>query len=125
MWFWWFILLCDLLIPVIMFVGGLVMVKHCPRQINGLLGYRTARSMVNMDTWKFAHTYCGKIWWKAGAILSVLTAGVHLPFYHSGEDVLGILSMVVMFLQLAVLLLSLIPTERALKKTFHDDGSRR
>ncbi|MDO4554333.1 MAG: SdpI family protein, partial [Lachnospiraceae bacterium] len=28
--------------------------------MNGLKGYRTSRSMKNMDTWKFAHEYSGR-----------------------------------------------------------------
>ena len=52
MWFWWVMLFCDLLIPVTMLIGGRAMWKHCPNSINGLFGYRTHRSMKNMDTWK-------------------------------------------------------------------------
>ena len=60
--FWWFMLICDLIIPIVMLIGGRMMWKHCPKHINGIVGYRTARSMKNMDTWKFAHDYCGKLW---------------------------------------------------------------
>ncbi len=64
MWFWWFMLICDLLIPITMLIGGRMMWKHCPKRINGMAGYRTTRSMKNMDTWRYAHDYCGKLWWK-------------------------------------------------------------
>ena len=49
MWFWWFMLICDLIIPVVMVISGRMMWKHCPKHINGMLGYRTTRSMKNMD----------------------------------------------------------------------------
>ena len=58
--FWWFMLICDMIIPIVMVIVGRMMWKHCPKHINGMLGYRTTRSMKNMDTWKFAHDYCGK-----------------------------------------------------------------
>lgn len=125
MWFWWFILICDLLVPVTMFVGGLIMAKHHPKEINGLLGYRTARSMQNMDTWKFAHNYCGRIWWKVGLITFVITILSHLPFYNSNEDVIGIISLVVMTVQIITLIIPIFITENALKKTFNEDGTRR
>ena len=64
MWFWWFMLICDMIIPIDMVIVGRVMWKHCPKHINGISGYRTTRLMKNMDTWKFAHDYCGKLWWK-------------------------------------------------------------
>ena len=57
--FFWVLFACCLLTPVIMLLAGWMMWKHCPREINGLLGYRTARSMKNQDTWRFAHAYCG------------------------------------------------------------------
>ena len=53
MWFWWFMFCCDILIPVTMIACGWMMWKYCPKNINGLVGYRTSRSMRNMDTWKF------------------------------------------------------------------------
>ena len=77
---WWFILICDLLIPIVMILAGIIMWKHAPKQINGLLGYRTTRSMKNMDTWKFAHDHCGRLWWKIGLILLIATIPAHLPF---------------------------------------------
>ena len=53
---------CDLIVPIVMIIGGRMMWKHCPKSINGIVGYRTHRSTKNMDTWKFAHEYCGKLW---------------------------------------------------------------
>lgn len=41
--FWWFMLICDMLIPVVMIIVGRMMWKHCPKSINGMLGYRTTR----------------------------------------------------------------------------------
>ena len=125
MWFWRFILLCDLIVPVIMFVGGIIMSNHCPNHINGLFGYRTARSMKNMDTWKFAHEYCGRIWRKVSLISFFITILMHLPFYHSNEDTIGVLSLVVMFFQIISLIVPIFLTEKALKRTFNEDGTRR
>ena len=125
MWFWWFMLICDLLIPAVMLIGGRAMWKHCPKQINHFLGYRTTRSMKNMDTWRFAHEYCGRLWWKIGCIMLVPSFLIHIPFYHSSESVLGILGMVLMTVQCIVIIAPIFPTEAALKKTFHEDGTRR
>ena len=124
MWFWWFIFLCDLLVPVIMFIGGIIMSRHCPSHINGLLGYRTARSMKNMETWKFAHEYCGIIWRKVGLIALIISVLVHLPFYHSNEDVIGILSLVVVLIQTIVLIIPIYLTEMALERTFDEEGNK-
>lgn len=104
---------------------GRWMWKHPPKEINAFLGYRTPRSMVNMDTWNFAHHHCGKRWWIIGWILLLPTALIHIPFYGKGEDTIGWMCIGVLAVQLTVLIASIFPTERALKKTFREDGTRR
>ncbi len=123
--FWWFMLLCSLLTPVLMIVGGRLMWKRCPKKINHFIGYRTVRSMKNMDTWTFAHEHIGRTWWKVGWILLWPTFSLHLPIYGASESVVGVAGTVWLVIQLIVLLVSILPTERALKNTFHDDGSRK
>ena len=125
MWYWWVMLLCDMIVPVVMVVAGIIMLKHCPKKINMLLGYRTTRSMVNMDTWRFAHHHCGRLWWRIGLIMLILSALAHIPFYQSSEAVIGTFASVLCWVQVAILVVSVFPTERALKKTFNDDGTRK
>ncbi len=120
--FWWFMFACIMLIPAMMVIAGYIMWKHCPREINSVLGYRTRRSMMNMDTWKFAHDYCGRLWWKLGWILVIPTVVAQIPFVKGTENKVGMVSVVITFVQSVVLLLSLIPTERALKKKFDENG---
>lgn len=123
--FWLFMLICDLLVPIIMIVGGRIMWKHCPKHINGIYGYRTTRSMKNMDTWKFAHEYCGKLWWKIGWIMIILSALIYIPLYHSDNNVIGIAGVVLITIQCITLIASIYPTEKALKEHFNDDGTRK
>ncbi len=122
--FWIFMYICTLFVPAVMIFAGRMMWKHTPKEINGLIGYRTSRSMKNMDTWQFAHEYAGKLWWKAGwALLAVST--VILPFFIGrGEDVIGLAGAAVTVLQTAVMIILIFPTEKALKKNFDEDGNR-
>ena len=124
MWFWWFMFICNLMIPFIMIVLGKWMWKHCPQSINVVLGYRTERSMKNMDTWKFAHEYCGKLWWKMGWITLIPTILLQIPFFYSNEDVVGTVGSIICNVQVFLLIVSIFPTETALKKTFDEDGTR-
>ncbi|MBQ4158297.1 MAG: SdpI family protein [Clostridia bacterium] len=112
--------LTDLLIPVIMVLAGYLMHKHPPKNINWVVGYRTARSMRNTDTWVFANKKIGEIWVKAGAIALIASIAVQIPFLFLSVDAFAIMSVVLLFAQLAVLLISIIPVERALKKEFSD-----
>ncbi len=125
MWFWWFMFVCDLIIPLVMLIAGRIMWKYCPKDINYIFGYRTTRSMKNIDTWKFAHDYCGRLWWKLGLIMLISSALIHIPFYHSDKNMIGMVATILMTIQIVVLIASIFPTEHALKKTFDDDGMRR
>ena len=125
MWLWWFWLICDLFIPLVMIVVGRMTWKHCPKNINSLIGYRTTRSMKNMDTWKFAHEYCGKLWWKLGWLIMILTALMYIPLYQGNDNIIGIAGVVLITIQCTVLIISIYPTEKALKEHFTDDGTRK
>lgn len=76
--FWFFMLAMNLIIPLSMIFLGKYFSKHAPGQINMLFGYRTARSMKNQDTWQFAHHYFGKLWFKMGLWMLVLTVAAML-----------------------------------------------
>ncbi len=123
--FWLFMLVMDLLIPAIMAVFGLRFLKNPPKEINTLYGYRTARSMKNRDTWDFAHRHCGTLWRNLGLVLLPLSVLAMLPAWGKDIGTVALFGCVVCIVQTAVLLGSIVPTERALKKTFDDLGNRR
>ena len=120
MWFWWFILLCDMLVPVTMVVAGRMMWKHCPKNINGIIGYRTPRSMKNKETWRFANEYCGRLFFKSGLVMVVPSVLVHVPLYPCDEETIRTASLIIVAVQIIVLVASVIFTEAALKKAFND-----
>lgn len=101
------------------------MYKNPPKEINGIVGYRTTMSMKNMDTWLFAHNYCGRLWIKLGLILLIPTVIAQIPFIHSSDDVIGIVTLILDGIQLLVLIGSIVPVEKALKNTFDANGMRR
>lgn len=125
MYFWWFMFVCNLLYSVMMIAGGWFMWKHCPSKINSIVGYRTRRSKQNRETWKFAHENCGKRWWKIGWIMLLTTILVQIPFYGKDDQAVGNLGLAICIVECTILLLSILPTEKALKEHFTDDGRRR
>lgn len=125
MWFWFYMFAMNNLIPVIMLVIGIWFSKHPPRKINAAAGYRTSRSMRNQETWDFAQNYCGVLWKKLGWIMlpvSVIVAGAT---YGMSEDGIGMVSLILIHIQLAVLLGSIYPVEKALKNTFDEEGNKK
>ena len=125
MWFWWFMFVCDLLIPILMIISGRIMWKHPPQKINGILGYRTTRSMKNKDTWEFAHNYCGKLWWKTGFMLLIPSAIIHFPFYNRTETEIGIIGSILCTMQCVVMIVPIFLTEQAINRTFTDECIRK
>ena len=123
--FWVFCLAMDLLIPAVMLLLGRRFLTKPPRTINGTYGYRTRRSMKNQATWDFAHRTCGRLWSRLGLVLLPLSALVMLPVLGADAGTVGLWCGTVVLVQTAVLLGSLFPVERALKKEFDQFGRKR
>lgn len=113
-------LLLLLMVPIITLITGYLMHRHTPKSINALVGYRTSRSMINQDTWNFANKYCASLWIKLGVVSSIVSILIFIVF-----DINEFISIVIILIQTFLLLLSIIPVEKALKNTFDDDGNRR
>lgn len=123
--FWIFMLIMDLLIPVVMMLLGKLFSIRVPRNINFLYGYRTAMSMKNMDTWTFAHKHCGRNWFSVGLVLLPLSAVAMLLLLGQDDETIGIWGAIICLLQVLVLIIAIFPTERALKQKFDKDGNPR
>lgn len=123
--FWIFIFIMLLIIPLTMILFGRYFIKSVPKKINDVFGYRTTMSMKNMDTWTFAHTHCGKLWYNLGRILLPITTLPMLFVIGKGVDEVGYFSLIFNVIQISCLVGSIFPTERALKKTFDENGIRR
>ena len=113
--FWLFCTASSLLIPLVMLLFGRRFLTRPPKSINSLYGYRTARSMKNPQTWDFAHRVCGKLWSRAGAVMLL----------GRGTEETGMWCIPVTGVQLAVLVGSMFPVERALKENFDQFGRKR
>ena len=123
--FYIYMLLTSLLIPVIMLVFGWIFRCQAPKKINVWYGYRTARSMKNEDTWVFAHQHIGRTWLIVGAVMLMISVIPMIAVYGKDVDTVSVVSLVLTVVQLIPLIVSLIPTEQALKKTFDDNGIRK
>ena len=123
--FWLFVTAMDLLVPAIMLYFGWRFQKKPPEKINQIYGYRTARSMKNQETWRFAHETCGRLWVRLGAVLLLLSLAAAAMTFGSGVETAGIVSAVVVVVQMVVVIGSIVPVERALKRNFDDQGRKR
>ena len=122
--FWIFMLVMDLLIPFTLIGFGKCFLKTAPKEINTTFGYRTTMSMKNKDTWEFAHRYCGKIWYISGLVMLPISLIIMLVILGKTENIIGTIGSLVCVVQLIPLIGAIIPTERALKRNFDENGNR-
>lgn len=125
MWFWWFMFVGDMLVPATFIIFGRVMWRQTPQKINRHVGYQSNRSMKNLETWKFANEHCGRLWWRIGWVMLPLSVLVHIPFIHASTDTIGTVGGILCAVQSLFLIISAIPTEAALRRTFTEDGEYR
>ena len=114
-----FLFVIVLLTPLVMICFGGAWQKNPPAEINDAYGYRTKRSMASKAAWDYAHRYSGRIWFWAGLGLVVISIAAMLFFMKAYEHTV----LWLMIFQVAVILLSILPVERALKKNFDENGN--
>ena len=123
--FWIYMLLFVLLIPITMVYFGRRFFKSPPKSINATFGYRTTMSMKNWETWKLAHTVCGRFWFRCGRILLPLSVVPMLLVIGRGTETVGYTGVIIVFIQLVPLLCVIPVTEHALRKNFDKNGMRK
>ena len=123
--FWFGMLGTVVLIPLLMIIIGAIFSKKAPKNINYVFGYRTARSMKNQETWEFSHLLLGKIWLKCGLISIVVSIIPMFFVLNKCEDIIGNLGLVILYLQLAMMIITIIIIENSLRKTFDKNGNRK
>ena len=116
--FWIFMFICELLIPLTMIGFGKQFRKKSPKNINMIVGYRTSRSMKSKETWEFAHCYFGKLWFRLGWMLLVPTVFGMILVIGKDNDMVGNVGLVINVVQIAVMLIPIYFTEKALKERF-------
>lgn len=118
-----FLAICSSLIPLSMLFLGRRWSRRPPANREGLSGYRTAMSRKNEDTWAHAHAYWGRLSVRTGAVLGALT--VLVLIWGAGRPEFETVVTALVFLQLAAMALTILPTELHLRRIFTEDGRRK
>lgn len=111
-----FLFICSLLVPMSMTLLGRRWSKKPPKDIQGISGYRTAMARINQDTWSYAHKYWGKMCFVIGIVLMIATFAIliYIRNYSNFETLVTYW----VFTQIAIMALTIIPTEIRLNKVF-------
>ncbi|WP_162262218.1 SdpI family protein [Candidatus Methanomethylophilus sp. 1R26] len=94
------------------------MAAHPPKDPNHFCGYRTQRSMMSGESWKFAQVYSGKKMEWFGLVMMLPAAVSMIPAMDFDDDGIALLMAAVMMAELAIMMVPIILTEKALKKKF-------
>ena len=125
--FWIFMLVMNLLIPITMISFGHSFEKKPPKieRSKFAFGYRTIMSMKNADTWEYAHRFFGKLWFRFGIAVGVISIIALLFVIGKDKDTVGFAGLIICYVQMAVMLIPVIPTEISLRKRFDKNGNRK
>lgn len=121
--FWIFMLALNLLISITIIGFGRHFMKHPPKEINQIYGYRTSMSMKNKDTWEFAHHYFGNLWSALGIVMLVFSVIAMLFVLGKGNKAIGSIGGIICGVQVIFILGSIFFTEKALRENFDTSGN--
>ena len=113
-------------VPIIFILfGWLYTHGRYPKHPNGVYGYRTTRSMKNDETWAFAQECWGRLCWRAGwwlLMLSLLVVAIlQTQSVRRHEIYVGAW----IAAQAVLMLGTILPVERALETKFDEFGRRK
>ncbi|MBQ9624887.1 MAG: SdpI family protein [Clostridia bacterium] len=112
---WWSILF----LPIILTLGGLLLLKAPPKDINSVYGYRTKSSSKSQEAWDFAQSFSGRIAVYSGAICLFVNLAVAAMFWKFGAEMLLNIFTYVIFGEMALSFGFIIfYTEYCLRKKF-------
>ena len=126
--FWIFMLVMNLLIPLTMIIFGYIYNKKPPQKPKSKFaysGYRTSMSMKNEETWEYANRFFGKLWFRFGIPVGVISIIAFIFFIGKDKDTIGFAGMIICYVQLVAMLLPVIPTEISLRRRFDKYGNRK
>ena len=123
--FWIYMLCISLLMPVLMVILGARFRRRPPKSINAFFGYRTRRSMLNRDTWTYAHRFFGRIWLVLGLVLLPLSVIYMYRCRGDDADAVSHAATVLCIIQLVVLAVPIFFTENSLRRHFDEDGNKK
>lgn len=89
----------------------------------GFSGYRTTMSRLNDEIWKYAQRYWGRINYVLGIILAIISLFVLCLMKDTAN--FEMVSVYLVFLQLGIMVLTIIPTEFLLHKHFTKQGIKK
>lgn len=113
---WLITVAVNMIIPIAIFVTGLLYLKRPAKEINWMYGYRTQSAMKSQESWDFAQKYFGKLCFRLGVGLIIFVLLFCLSPYGRKAENLKTVEIVLGNVEVIALICALLPTEFALKQ---------
>lgn len=110
-----FMLVSDLILPIIEIVTGRILWKYPSIDIDIRIGRRSTEFMKDEEKKKQLRERYGKLSWKLGWILLIFTVVIHILFFGSSEDAMGIVEIALNTMQILTILCSMLLSGRMWK----------
>ena len=123
--FWIFMLIVDMLVPITMLCFGLHFLRCRHKSRHGSAGYRSTYALKSEESWKFAQKHAGRTWLFVAGAEFILSLLILFLLRGSKNGLIGGVGAGLVVLQLGAMFLSILPTERALRKNFGKKAGRR
>lgn len=115
---WMATLLLNLLIPIVIWIIGILYLKRPSKSINWMHGYRTQKSMKNQETWEYAQRHFGGVCCRWGIGFATVVLLLMILVIGKSEKIIGTIGSAIGTSEGFLMAYILVPTERALKKKF-------
>ena len=118
----------SLAVPLLFIAFGWLFTHgRYPRKPNAIYGYRTTRSMKSEETWQYAQEHWGRLSWRYGWVLLILSGIIGIILWLLSKNGQAVMNYFVTWLVLESILTlgTILPVERALKERFDEFGRRK
>lgn len=115
--FWVFMTICDLFVPTMMIVGGLILQKRASVDID-MMGNRVFFPDVTKEAWVYSHRFCARVWIVVGSIMFVVTGILQILLMDSEHSRIGNFGILFVILQCLSLMITLVHVEHVVKRYF-------
>ena len=104
-----------MIVPLTMILAGKLLEKF-PPPMNGMIGYRTKRSMRDPGSWELAQKLIAETWIRWGLASLLVTIAACAYIILTDEDTAGTLTVILVYAQMVPLIGAIAPVEKALKE---------
>lgn len=91
----------SLLIGIIFILSALLLKKYPPSDINAAFGYRTRRSMKNIELWHAGNKYSAEIMRKNGFLMILIGSILSLIFRYP-HTIIALIGLMILFIIIMV-----------------------